>query len=114
MKATPEELVRQKWLFVMTQKLGFPLGLISVERGVHRRFDLCVYNKNFSPLLLMECKACDLKPIAEAQVMGYNETVQAPFICLANDKQIKTIWYEQTQIVSVPFLPTYDELLSKL
>lgn len=111
MAATPEESVRQGLIQKMIGELGFPKGLISVEKKIgNRRFDLVCYTKSTSPLLLVECKAGELNEAAENQALGYNATVKAPFICLASPTAIKTLWQERGRIVSVPFLPTYDEL----
>jgi hypothetical protein len=115
--ATPEEGVRQQLILKMIA-LGYPRGLISVEKQIPgRRFDLVCYrkiNEQLLPLLLVECKAGKLTAEAEKQVFGYNHSVGAPFVCLANESEIKTLWHQAGKIASIPFLPTYNELLSKL
>lgn len=109
--ATPEEGVRQGLIQRMLVDLGYPKGLISVERKVgDRRFDIVCYTSACTPLLLVECKAGELNDSAENQAFGYNATIQAPFICLACPNQIKTLWREQERIASVPFLPKFSEL----
>lgn len=108
---TPEEEVRQSLIQKMVSELGYPKGLISVEKKIgDRRFDLVCYSKSAQPLLLVECKAGELNEAAENQAIGYNATVKAPFICLACPTAIKTFWQEQGRIASIPFLPTYAEL----
>ena len=108
---TPEEKVRQALLFKMIHQLGFPKGLVSVERSIgKRRTDIVCYAKNMAPLLLVECKAISLNEAAIQQALGYNETVGAPFICLANTDEEMTVWFEMNMRKSVPFLPIYQEL----
>jgi len=108
----PEEIVRQQILGKMVHELGFPKGLIAVEKQVGtRRFDIVVYTQSMDPLLLVECKAGELTG-AQNQAFGYNETIKAPFICLAGSKEIRTMWVVSGRIESVPFLPTYRELCS--
>jgi hypothetical protein len=95
----------------MIKELGFPKGLISVERAIGpRRYDLVCFTKEMTPLLLVECKAGALNEIAIRQAMGYNDVLKAPFICLANAKETITLWQEQGNIASVPFLPMFQEL----
>ena len=107
---TPEERVRQTLLRKMVGALGFPKGLISVERGTrNRRTDIVCYTQQARALLLVECKAGPLGG-ALSQAIGYNETLKAPFICLANEVEEITCWFEKGKEVSVPFLPHFQEL----
>lgn len=109
--ATPEEGVRQRLIQKMTSELGYPKSLISVEKKVgSRRFDLVCYTQAGLPLLLVECKAVELSEAAQNQALGYNDVIQAPFICVACPTGVKTLWQEGGRIASVPFLPTFTEL----
>ncbi|MBX7066844.1 MAG: type I restriction enzyme HsdR N-terminal domain-containing protein [Parachlamydiales bacterium] len=95
----------------MADELGFPKGLISVERGIGgRRTDIVCYTKEMKPLLLVECKAVPLNEEAIQQALGYNEKMLAPFLCLANGEEIHTFWFEGKKRVSVPFLPAFKDL----
>lgn len=126
--STPEEEVRQKWIQVMTTSLEYPRGLLLIEKdlallpfgetakGLNRRLDLLCMTpgkEGLIPLLLMEFKEGKLNG-AERQVFGYNEIVKAPFIAIANGKEIKTLWREQTTICSISFLPSYPQLVEKV
>ncbi len=56
---TPEEWVRQHIIHHLIA-LGYPLGLMSVERKLPnstRRYDLVVYNRNSEASLIVECKS---------------------------------------------------------
>ncbi len=95
----------------MIEDLGFPKGLISVEKKLgSRRYDLVCFTKEMTPLLLVECKAGLLKNSAARQVFGYNYRIKAPFVALANEKEIQTFWHGKSGLESVPFLPRFSEL----
>ena len=117
--ATPEELVRQALIAQMIGPLGYPKGLLAVEKELStfsRRVDLLCFvpgKEGLSPLLLVECKASD-EMDGELQAFGYNQKLQAPFVALAGPSKVKTIWREREQFRSVPFLPTYQQLLCAL
>ncbi|MBS0622795.1 MAG: type I restriction enzyme HsdR N-terminal domain-containing protein [Verrucomicrobia bacterium] len=90
--ATPEELVRQRWLRLMLEQLGYPRGLLAVERdiGATRRADLIVYEKTqegLAPLMLVEFKGGALRSVHFRQVIGYNHILGAPFVALANAQE---------------------------
>ncbi|MGE0198236.1 MAG: type I restriction enzyme HsdR N-terminal domain-containing protein [Simkaniaceae bacterium] len=120
-EATPEELVRQKLLTFMIEKLGYPKHSLSVEKKLsevadgyrlpNRRLDiLCFETQTLRPLLLIECKAVPIHKKMLAQVMGYNAYIGAPFICLANQDSIFLGWRDQDRIQEG--LPTYSELVN--
>lgn len=128
-KATPEEKVRQKWISIMLGPLGYPKGLLSVEKDLasfvrdpksldpNRRIDiLCYtpYKEGLRPLLLIECKAKEKFAKAEQQILGYNEVIQAPFLCVIQGEVTKTFWFQNGALHSVPFLPPYQQLVSFL
>lgn len=99
----------------MIGELGYPKGLLSVERKVgERRYDLVCFLPSGDALLLVECKAGKINRMAERQAFGYNSTLKAPFICLVNETEIKTLWLEKEEVKFVPFLPTYEQLRNSL
>lgn len=120
--ATPEEIVRQKILQLMTKKLGFPKELLAVEKQLrelphlqniddlpNRRADIiCFARKKHTlfPLLLIECKEDKITPMAKSQVLGYNHYVQAFFVAIAGKNAIQLIYPQE-----LDFLPHYDEML---
>lgn len=116
--ATPEEKVRQAWIFHMIGPLGYPKGLLSIEKeaGVGRRFDLLCLTPaegGLQPLLLMECKASRAGVHAARQALGYNTFLRAPFVCIADDGGAEMFWQEKTELRSVPFLPSYAQLVAR-
>lgn len=127
--ATPEEKIRQKWIVQMIGPLGYPKGLLAVEKDLaslphkkqwfdpNRRIDLLCYTPckdGLTPLLLVEFKAEAVGETAVKQLFGYNEVVLAPFLCVIEGDNSATFWKEGGKIGSVPFLPTYSQLISKL
>ena len=123
MIATPEELVRQKILMLLTGKLGYPSHTIAIEKKLSelphlqekevpiRRLDiLCYESETLRPLLLIECKGIPLQEKMLSQVMGYNAFIKAPLICLANDKEFLLGWEDPKQAMSLDQLPSYKKL----
>ena len=134
--ALPEEKIRQELLSKMIHKLGFPPSLLAVEKDLKhlphikdksfsankRRADIICFGKNIHPiyelypLLMIECKAHKLSDLVVEQVVGYNHYVQAYFICVANDYQIKTLWFDKNKnkTMSVDYLPNFEQLTSSV
>ncbi len=124
-EATPEEKVRQTLILQLIGPLGFPKGLIAVEKELsalssqkvpstlNRRVDVvcfCPVGSTLRPLLLIECKADVINEKAENQLFGYNSWIGAPFISLVSENTAKTLWREKGGWISIPYIPPYHEL----
>jgi hypothetical protein len=88
---TPEEWVRQHVVHYLADHLGYPRGLLALERGLrynqrHKRTDLLALGPDGKPLLLVECKAPSVPITAEVarQATTYNQTIGAPLLLLTN------------------------------
>ena len=89
----PEELVRQL-LILHLIKIGYPKEKIQVEKGLNinglrRRFDIVVFDQNFLPYLLIECKSHTV-PISQDtfdQIANYNIELRAPYLLVSNGIQ---------------------------
>ena len=88
---TPEEWVRQHVVHYLINHLGYPRGLLALERGLHynqrrKRTDLLALDPAGRPLLLVECKApaVALDAAVARQAATYNQTVGAPLLLLTN------------------------------
>ncbi|MDD3739769.1 MAG: type I restriction enzyme HsdR N-terminal domain-containing protein [Bacteroidales bacterium] len=88
---TPEEWVRQNLLKFLVSEFGFPVNLVSVEKslsvaGRKYRFDALIYNKEFKPLMIIECKApsVSLKQEVFDQIWNYNYKIGAPYFFITN------------------------------
>ncbi|MEM6287700.1 MAG: type I restriction enzyme HsdR N-terminal domain-containing protein [Bacteroidota bacterium] len=87
---TPEERVRQR-LLVDLLALGYPAGLLAVERGLTYqgttwRADVVAYDRQQRPALLAECKAPGVA-IDQAtfdQLARYNAVLGAPVLVVDN------------------------------
>ena len=87
---TPEEGVRQRLLLDLLA-LGYPAGLLAVERGVPYggktwRADVVAYSRDQRPALLAECKApgVAITQTTFDQLARYNAVVQAPVLVVDN------------------------------
>lgn len=88
---TPEEWVRQNLLKLLVLEYNFPTNLISVEKslsvsGRNFRFDALIYDREYKPLMIVECKAptvC-LKQEVFDQIWNYNYIIGAPFFFITN------------------------------
>jgi hypothetical protein len=88
---TPEEWVRQNFLFYLTEVLHYPHAFIAVEKKikiaeVERRFDILVYDQHTLPFIIVECKKMSV-PLSEEvmmQVLRYNVSVGARFLLITN------------------------------
>ena len=87
---TPEEGVRQR-LVLDLLALGYPAGLLAVERGLAYRgrtwrADVVAYGRDGRALLLAECKAPDVAVSQTTfdQLARYNAVLDAPALVVDN------------------------------
>jgi hypothetical protein len=88
---TPEEEVRQKFIYFLLHERGFPAGLMMVEHslkvnGMNRRCDIVACNRLGAPLLLVECKAPGVRIGDDtfAQAARYNIALRVPYLAITN------------------------------
>lgn len=88
---TPEEWVRQHLLHYFTTELNYPVGLVAIELAVrinklNRRCDMVVYNRKGLPVMIVECKAPEVKLDQKVfnQVSGYNLDLQVRYLLVSN------------------------------
>ena len=88
---TPEEWVRQNCIHFLRDQKHFPVNLLSVERGIKMngqvlRYDLVGYSKKAKPVLLVECKAPEVKITQQTfdQIAVYNLELKVPFLMVTN------------------------------
>ena len=113
---TPEEWVRQHVAHYLLAHLGYPRGLLSLERG-HRynerrkRTDLVALGPTGQPLLLVECKrpTVAITPVVARQAATYNQTMRAPFLLLTNGltHYCWQVDFERELNVRLAEIPTY-------
>lgn len=88
---TPEEWVRQHFVNYLTGWLGYPPGLIRIEgsfrlNSMLRRADILVHDRHGEPVLIVECKAPDVKITQEVfdQVINYNFSYGVRYLVVTN------------------------------
>ena len=91
---TPEEWVRQHFLFHIIHEKKYPLSLISVEKkiivgGVPKRFDVLVF-RNASPWMIVECKSeqIEINENTLRQILAYHSKLQANYLTITNGRSI--------------------------
>ena len=88
---TPDEWVRQNFVHYLIEDLHYPPSLMMTENGLklfntQKRSDIVIYDRNGNPLVVVECKAADVKITQETfnQVARYNIKFKAPLIIVTN------------------------------
>lgn len=88
---TPEEWVRQHIIQYLINFKNYPKGLISLEKGLRvndllKRADVLVFDINTEPLLLIECKAPEVKISQDVfdQAARYNSVYKVKYILITN------------------------------
>ncbi|MGM0650358.1 MAG: type I restriction enzyme HsdR N-terminal domain-containing protein [Bacteroidota bacterium] len=88
---TPEEWVRQNLIKFFIHYKKVPAGFIALEKeikvhGLQKRYDAMIHDKNGYPIMLVECKAPEIK-ISQAafeQIAGYNIKFKVPYLFVSN------------------------------
>lgn len=112
----PEERVRLQVVEYLIHETNISAARISFESPIHlhndktaSRTDLIVYDKQFKPLLLVECKAADvsLSEKASLQIARYNQKVGAPFLLITNG--IEDYWFnsDSENTISLEDIPSH-------
>lgn len=117
---TPEEWVRQNLVKYLINELNYPASLIALEKGLsiagrEYRFDALVYNREFKPLLIIECKAPEIKLQQKVfdQIWEYNHKINAPYFLVTNGLGFIMGKVSQQKGVEYFSKPVdFDELLS--
>jgi type I site-specific restriction-modification system R (restriction) subunit len=98
---TPEEWVRQNFIRYLVNEKSYPQALISIEKQFKynrlvKRSDVLVYNRSGIPVLMIECKAPDIKINQEVfdQIALYNLKFNVPYLVVTNGIQHYCCIYE--------------------
>ena len=88
---TPEEWVRQNFTRYLVEEKQYPVSLISIEKGLlverrNKRTDIVIYNRSGNPLVIVECKAPEVKitPDVFDQIVRYNISLNANYLVVTN------------------------------
>ncbi|MFN3917080.1 MAG: type I restriction enzyme HsdR N-terminal domain-containing protein [Flavobacteriales bacterium] len=117
---TPEEWVRQHVIAYLKDFLGYPAGLLSVEKaielnGMSKRYDVVAFNNSAKPILVVECKAPDVK-ISQAafnQIARYNLVLKVDYLFVTNglDHFVCHVDANKGTVSFIQQLPKYFELV---
>ena len=120
-KLTPEEAVRQLYLLVLRDDLGYPVSRMEVEYEVtfgreKKRADICIFDKDktTTPYILVELKKPKLKDGKE-QLKSYCNATGAPMGVWTNGQQIS--YYHRKDpnyFEDIPGIPSAHEKLSDI
>ncbi len=90
----PEEWVRLHTVQYLIKEKGVPAGLIGIEKafkykGMQRRADVIVHDRQGRPVLMVECKAPSVKIDQSVfdQVARYNLVIHARYLFVTNGLQ---------------------------
>ncbi len=121
-RLTPEEWVRQNFIQYLIEIKNYPMGLIGIEQKIpgkeqKQRTDIIVYSKNADILMIIECKAENVKINQEVfdQALRYNMQYATSYLVLTNGKNhyICKINKKENSYVFLKELPDYKTLLKQ-
>ncbi len=116
---TPEEWVRQHVLNFLVHELECPVSLIAVEKKLvlnklTKRTDILVHGPGGQPLLLVECKAPQVKMDQSVfeQAARYNTVFKVPFLLVSNGllHYCCRMYYADGKIEFLQALPGFREM----
>ncbi len=111
---TPEEWVRQHFIAFFTEELGYPKGLLAIEKkitygGLEKRWDLAVFMPDQRCFLLLECKAPSIA-INQAvfeQSLTYFKGLQSNYLVMSNGVEHVILKKEKTGFKKLNYFPAY-------
>jgi len=118
---TPEEWVRQNCLHFLHFHRNFPMNLLSVEKSFKLnnlilRYDIVAYSKNAKPVLLIECKAPEIKISQQTfdQIAVYNLELKVPYLVVTNgiDLYCCSIDFDNSRFLFLNEIPDYEIIKS--
>lgn len=119
---TPEEWVRQNVARFLVEEKRYPASLIAVElplklNKMTKRADIVLYDTNGKPMLLVECKAPNVKISQDVfdQAARYNLVFKVPYLLITNGMNHYCSFVDQNEKKCrfLTDIPTYEEIQSK-
>jgi len=91
---TPEEWVRQHFVYFLIEEKKYPTSLIALEKQLtinnrKKRTDILVFDKNGAHDIIVECKAPSIKISQDTfdQIAKYNLKLKANYLIVTNGLQ---------------------------
>jgi hypothetical protein len=122
-KLTPEEWVRQNFVQYLVNEGKYPPGLIGIEvmfriNKLKRRTDILIHNRVGEPVMLVECKAPEVKINDKVfdQIVVYNMQFKVPYIIVTNgmDHYACKVNHEEKKYEFLLVIPLYEDICLKL
>ena len=111
---TPEEWVRQNFIYHIIEVKKYPPTLIAIEKEIQlyelrKRFDIVIYDKNTKPWMIVECKNENeiLSEKTLEQALRYNLIIQAPYVVVTNGANTITFHQKNKTIERIKQLPNF-------
>ena len=112
---TPEEWVRQNILQFLLLKKNYPTPLIAIEKEIRlgelkKRCDIVVYNRNFEPWMIIECKEMNVSLSQKTieQVLRYHITLPAKFLIISNGSYCFGFDKKEGQFMQINTFPDFE------
>lgn len=113
---TPEEHVRQCFLYYLIHTLQYPPSLIAVEKKIQlgkspKRFDMVVYSPSLQPWMLVECKEPKVPLTQETlfQLLNYQRVIQSRYWVITNGHETYCADAHEVHAVTwMKHLPAYN------
>ena len=113
---TPEEWVRQHFIYYLNKEKNYPMGLMAVEKmikynSMQTRADIVLYSREGRPNMIVECKAPEVKITQDTfnQIAKYNFQLKVDFLVVTNG--IKhyccQMDYEKNEITFLDDIPVF-------
>ncbi|MBQ1618539.1 MAG: type I restriction enzyme HsdR N-terminal domain-containing protein [Bacteroidales bacterium] len=115
--STPEEIVRQWFIRMLSHVAGVPETLMMSEvpmkyGGKGWRADIVVYGRDAQPLAIVECKRPGVALDAEVagQALRYSAVLSVRCIILTNREKTYAYLREGDSFKETDHLPSYEEM----
>ena len=116
---SPEEWVRQHFIHFLISYKGYPKNLMVNEvtlklNNMLRRCDTVLYNKDLTPIMIIEYKAPNVKLSQKifTQISTYNLILKVDYLIVSNglNHYICKMNYESQSYTFLPDIPNYNDL----
>ena len=115
---TPEERVRQWCIGVLRDQMGVPVHMMMSEAGFKLgdkqfRADILVYDRQASPLMVVECKRPEVELTQEVldQAIRYNMVLNVKYIIITNGTKTFICRKGETGYTFIDSVPNYEQIL---
>jgi type I site-specific restriction endonuclease len=118
---TPEEWVRQHLINYLITEKNVPASLLAVEKSLQlnnltKRADIVVYSKNGKALMLVECKAPEVKITQTTfeQIARYNMVHLVNYLLVSNglEHYCALVDFSKRKVDFLHEIPDYDQLIA--